>query len=259
MIKLIITGLSGALIGSLVTYLSLSTTPEAGDQFFNGSDIEESSQVDRKAIVVDQNKTPNQVDCGAYQKQIVKLNKELNKEESFVPERIEQVSNVPVKTYHESFKVDLSQVEDDIKAVYESAASQIIKNPIEYLKKSRLINDIESYSPFSGSFSGELYHLVGKNKGEVHRVEYSSNLESTGEKLNGSYLFVLEYQGKEYSRSRGSGDNNQIKTSVLGKGEITLEVAPASYLQVTSVTDSEIIGNYYSRFDYVGVMKLKKE
>ncbi len=136
------------------------------------------------------------------------------------------------------------------------ATNRILKDPENYISKSKYINKFREIERYNGVYTGELFITKGGKRGEISLVEMRFQFELQNENnINGNMSVTLAKDGVVYSNNSGKGGNKSLKVSP-NKRDIIIEVSPDAYFHFPRGKIRN--GNFYENAKHVGYVIVEK-
>jgi hypothetical protein len=152
-------------------------------------------------------------------------------------------------------KSETLKIEDEEFSLVQKQLPMEIKSPYTYFKKAKAVEEFDKIKKFNGAFTGNMYIVAGKKKGQRHVVELSISFGDDNGKISGSYESKISYEGNLYSHNRGSGGNKQIRKAA--KGLYLIEISPNSFMHLRYISSNDyFVGKFYDDDEYRGLVKL---
>lgn len=164
----------------------------------------------------------------------------------------ESAALASVASSHMSAKVDAQPV-----AV--SPEDKALNNLVTHRKSPLADKMTPQVRKMIGSFEGRFRWDGGKYKGRVDHVAMDMNFYmEDGKKLMGIISIILtDPEGKQYSRSRGDGQNQTLRLVPGRKDQIYVEPAPGDFIQLNISNGNYMSGPYYDQGgNYLGTVQI---
>lgn len=131
----------------------------------------------------------------------------------------------------------------------------MLKDPAVYKARAKFIRKFPKIKKFNGEYSGKLYIITGKKKGETHLIETQIDFSVKDEdKIDGSFVMKISHEGNVYSNSNGRGGNGDIR---LKDSSIIIESSPDTFFHFQN--EELTIANFYRAGKLQGIARFEKK
>ncbi len=166
-------------------------------------------------------------------------------------------SNYEDKRDSSKLKASFNETEELARKALKEKSSEIaLKDPIIYKARSKYIKEWNpTIQSLVGRYFGKLTWIKTEKNGRVDDFEMSINFRK-GEKneVEGEFELILSHLGDNYSHSRGSGGNGDVRAHPNDPEGIIIEVGPNWFLHGNLKNLS--VMNFYQESDLVGVVQI---
>jgi hypothetical protein len=150
-------------------------------------------------------------------------------------------------------------VKIDAQPIAVTAADKALNNLITHRKAPVADKMSPQVRKMRGNFEGRFTWETGKNKGRVDHVAMDMNFfMEDGKKLMGSISIILsDPDGKQYSRTNGTGENDLLRIVPGRKDQIYIEPRPGDFILLDIRNTNRMSGLYYDQSgNYLGKVEI---
>jgi hypothetical protein len=137
------------------------------------------------------------------------------------------------------------------------ASENLLKEPTLFHAISKYIKDPKHLTKVNGFYTGSLYRMGGKYKGEIEEVNLTINFSIKDDnKVDGSFKMVLIRDGHAYSNSVGEGSNGDVRINSTNSRSVIIESSPTTFFHFR--THELKNANVYEDGKFIGIASLHR-